>query len=120
MALKTAVLSIEPRFRINYGTRFAFGPGKAELLEQIRDTGSIAQAAKAMEMSYMRAWMLVKSLEKGLSEPLVLRLRGGTAKGGAELTKTGHEVLRLYRELETNTTAATRAVEKKIFALLKK
>ena len=114
------LLSIEPRFRINCGRRFAFGPGKAELLEHIELTGSITEAAKAMGMSYMRAWMLVKSMEKGLAEPLVRKLRGGSSRGGAELTDTGREMIRLYRELEAKTGIAVRELRKKFSRLLKK
>jgi molybdate transport system regulatory protein len=38
------------------------GPGKARLLESIRDTGSISAAAREMEMSYKRAWLLLDSI----------------------------------------------------------
>jgi molybdate transport system regulatory protein len=116
---KSASVSIKPRFLIASGRRFVFGPGKAELLEHITQTGSISQAAKAMGMSYMRAWTLIKSLEDGFAEPLVTRLRGGSARGGAELTETGREVLKLYRELETRTSDATRDLEPRLTALLR-
>ncbi len=43
------------------------GPGKAELLEHIRETGSISAAGRAMGMSYKRAWMLVE--EQGTPLP---------------------------------------------------
>ncbi|MGH8017794.1 MAG: winged helix-turn-helix domain-containing protein [Opitutaceae bacterium] len=109
---------VEPRFRIRYGRRLAFGPGKAGLLEHIERTGSITEAAKAMGMSYMRAWTLVKSMDQGQPEPLVRTARGGRARGGAGLTKTGREVLRLYREMETRATEATREVRSRLGKLL--
>ena len=34
----------------------AMGPGKAELIERIDKSGSISAAARAMGMSYRRAW----------------------------------------------------------------
>ena len=77
------------------------GPGKADLLEQIRDTGSIAAAGRAMSMSYKRAWMLVEEMNAHFAQPLVARTRGGSAGGGAELTETGSRVLSLYRRIET-------------------
>ena len=43
------------------GERF-FGPGRAELLELIHETGSISKAAKAMGMSYKKAWAMVDGL----------------------------------------------------------
>jgi molybdate transport system regulatory protein len=100
-----APLIIEAKIRMNAGRAFAFGPGKADLLARIEATGSISEAAKTMEMSYMRAWQIVKSLEKSFAEPLVLKARGGKTKGGATLSETGREVLRLYREIETSANA---------------
>ena len=100
MPVKPQKFSIESRIRFNYGHRVAFGPGKADMLEQIERTGSISEAAKAMEMSYMRAWTMVKSLDRGFAEPLVVKIRGGSARGGATLSETGRRVLALYREME--------------------
>ncbi|MFA6961924.1 MAG: LysR family transcriptional regulator [Opitutaceae bacterium] len=97
---RTNLLQIAPGLRLNSGRGFAFGPGKAELLEHIAATGSIREAASAMEMSYMRAWTIVRSLEKAFPEPLVIKTRGGSSGGGARVTETGLEVLRLYREME--------------------
>ena len=62
MPAKATPLTIVPSIRVYHGRVFAFGPGKAALLEQIGRTGSISEAAKAMEMSYMKAWKLVKSM----------------------------------------------------------
>ena len=51
---------------------FAIGPGKADLLEGIRDTGSIAAAGRRMKMSYKRAWSLVEAMNVAFREPVVL------------------------------------------------
>jgi molybdate transport system regulatory protein len=75
------------------------GPGKAELLERIRDTGSIAAAGRQMEMSYKRAWMLVEEMNDAFHEPLVISTRGGPGGGGAQLTPTGARVLDLYHQI---------------------
>ncbi|QYZ72023.1 LysR family transcriptional regulator [Neotabrizicola shimadae] len=75
------------------------GPGKAELLERIGETGSISAAGRQMEMSYKRAWMLVEEMNAAFAEPLVASVRGGSGGGGARLTEAGAEVLRLYREV---------------------
>ena len=48
-----------PRIRLLMGDIVALGPGKARLLEAVGETGSIAAAARAMDMSYRRAWLLV-------------------------------------------------------------
>jgi len=85
------------------------GPGKAELLERIGETGSIAAAGRQMEMSYKRAWMLVEEMNAAFAEPLVASVRGGPGGGGARLTEAGAEVLRLYREVVQVAEAAAAA-----------
>ncbi|MCL4189264.1 MAG: LysR family transcriptional regulator [Rhodobacteraceae bacterium] len=76
------------------------GPGKAELLEGIRQTGSIAAAGRRMTMSYKRAWMLVEEMNRAFRDPLVASTRGGAKGGGAQLTEAGEAVLANYRKLE--------------------
>nr|WP_043364511.1 LysR family transcriptional regulator [Belnapia sp. F-4-1] len=78
----------------------AMGPGKAELLEGIRDTGSIAAAGRRMAMSYKRAWFLVEAMNGTFRDPLVEAAKGGTGGGGASLTPLGVTVLAAYRRLE--------------------
>jgi molybdate transport system regulatory protein len=85
----------------------AFGPGKADLLERIRDTGSIAAAGRRMKMSYTRAWGLVEAMNRDFAGPLVRSAKGGAARGGAELTALGAEVLARYRRMQS---ASQRAV----------
>lgn len=88
------------RLRILFGTDAMLGPGKADLLEHIRATGSIAAAGRAMAMSYKRAWSLVEEMNRAFRAPLVDSSRGGAKGGGAHLTETGEEVLANYRALE--------------------
>jgi molybdate transport system regulatory protein len=78
----------------------AFGPGKAELLEHIAAEGSISKAAKAMDMSYSRAWQLVEGMNTAFRKPLVEASTGGRKGGGAVLTKAGEEILELFRKME--------------------
>src|SRR5262249_13134440 len=78
------------------------GPGKARLLESIRDTGSISAAARDMGMSYKRAWLLLDSMNQAFSDPVAKAAPGGACGGGASLTPLGAEVLarydRIYRQ----------------------
>jgi molybdate transport system regulatory protein len=94
--------STDPRLsiRIVFGEEAMLGPGKADLLEGIRDTGSIAAAGRTMSMSYKRAWMLVEEMNRAFREPLVESTRGGAKGGGARLTVAGEAVLANYRQLE--------------------
>lgn len=97
-----------PRFRIRlvFGPDEMMGPGKAELLERIQRTGSIAAAGREMGMSYKRAWQLVETLNAMFRSPLVERSRGGARGGGAQITETGLAVLEEYRAIELKARAA--------------
>jgi molybdate transport system regulatory protein len=69
------------------------GPGKIKLLESIRDTGSISAAARDMGMSYKRAGLLLDSINRAFTEPVVTAAPGGAGGGGASLTAFGAAVL---------------------------
>lgn len=89
-----------PRLRVYVQEEIALGPGKAELLGHIAGTGSLSEAARRMEMSYMKAWLLVQVMNRCFKSPLVTLERGGSSGGGARLTPAGEEVLSLYRTME--------------------
>jgi molybdate transport system regulatory protein len=59
------------RVSIVFESGARIGPGKAKLLESIRDTGSISAAAREMGMSYKRAWLLLDSINQAFTEPVV-------------------------------------------------
>ena len=84
----------------------AMGPGKAELIVRIRQTGSISAAARAMGMSYRRAWQLVEALNETYRQPVITTAIGGTRGGGARVTAFGERVLALYRAMEDKASAA--------------
>jgi molybdate transport system regulatory protein len=106
-------------FRIYLGDEIALGPGKAELLRHIAETGSISEAARRMEMSYNRAWLLVRTMNRCFKQPLVLATRGGDKHGGAQLSPFGKEILRLYQRLESRFVSATRQPLHQILSRLK-
>jgi molybdate transport system regulatory protein len=92
--------------RLELGPDIAIGPGKADLLAGIAETGSIAAAARRMGMSYKRAWLLVETMNGCFRAPLVIAARGGKGAGGARLTAEGEAVLRAYRSLQRAAEAA--------------
>lgn len=98
--MKTGNKTTGVRLRIVLQPDIAIGPGKADLLEGIKKTGSIAAAGRQMRMSYKRAWTLVESMNACFKDPLVQTNRGGNARGGAQLTQTGDQVLTIYRGME--------------------
>ncbi len=88
------------RLRLAVGGTTVLGPGRADLLEHIQATGSIAAAGRQMRMSYKRAWALVEAMNGLFSAPLVQAVKGGAGGGGASLTEMGVLVLAAYRGLE--------------------
>ena len=85
------------------------GPGKIALLEAISKTGSITAAARSMNMSYRRAWVLVDEINKLLNEPAVATEQVGARGGGAILTPVGRKTIQLYHSIEMHTRAAARS-----------
>ncbi len=108
-------LAIQPRLRVRVGNEIALGPGKVELLELLRQTGSISEAAKQMGVSYMRAWTLIRTMNACFREPLVIAVRGGSkGGGGATLTETGFAALALYHQMDAQCLKATQPVWKRL------
>jgi molybdate transport system regulatory protein len=107
---------VMPRIRIvdREDSTIALGPGKADLLEAIDRNGSIRAAAEALEMSYMRAWTLVRTMNAAFASPLVEKTRGGTQQGGARLTPRGRDVLAAYRAMEKTAARAIAAEWRKL------
>jgi molybdate transport system regulatory protein len=88
------------RFRIDFAEYCFVGPGKIDLLEAIKDSGSLSQAARNLGMSYRRAWLLIDSFKAGFSEPVTSATTGGRGGGGVTLTKFGEGLVDSYRALE--------------------
>lgn len=100
--------------RLDLGPGRALGPGKIGLLENIRDLGSISAAARAMKMSYRRAWLLIENLNASFDRPVIDASTGGKHGGGATLTRFGQEVIDRYRDMEA-TAEKTMAAHLKAF-----
>lgn len=94
------------RLRVVFADGSMIGPGKADLLELIAETGSISAAGRRLGMSYKRAWTLVETMNTIFREPLVTRTRGGVTGGGAVLTAAGRRALEHYRRLQNLAGAA--------------
>ena len=94
------------RLRIVLREEVALGPGRADLLQRIRELGSIAAAGRSLGMSYKRAWTLVNSTSSEFGAPVVAAVAGGTSGGKAQLTDLGLEILELYRRVEVKAAEA--------------
>jgi molybdate transport system regulatory protein len=102
----TSTNDVHPRIRVYHGEEIALGPGKVDLLEAIESAGTLAEAARRLGMSYMRAWKLLRTMNACFREPLVDTARGGAAHGHATLTPTGRAALALYRRMEAESRRA--------------
>jgi molybdate transport system regulatory protein len=91
------------------GQEIAFGPGKIELLRQVGEGHSISSAARALGMTYKRAWLLIDTLNRGFAKPVVETSSGGKGGGGARLTPLGEELVARYQALDAKLKAAAQA-----------
>ena len=81
------------KLRMYFDAEAMLGPGKADLLKGIQETGSISAAGRRIGMSYKRACILIDTLNRYFREPLVISAVGGKSGGSASLTPLGIEVL---------------------------
>ena len=88
--------------RIEFGPDQRIGPGKVHLLELVAQTGSISAAAREMDMSYRRAWLLLDEMNRMFKEPVIAAVTGGAHGGGAQLTELGETVIATYRAIEAD------------------
>jgi molybdate transport system regulatory protein len=73
--------------------------GRVVLLERIREVGSIAAAARSMDMAYSHAWSLVADMNRLAGQELVSRTFGGKHGGRAWLTPAGEETVAQFWSL---------------------
>jgi molybdate transport system regulatory protein len=106
------------RMRVTMGDVIAIGPGKIALIEAISETGSITAAAKSLDMSYRRAWLLLDELNRALKKPAVDSAKGGQHGGGSALTDTGLQLIALYRRIEQTAASACQADLAKLTGLI--
>jgi molybdate transport system regulatory protein len=118
MSNSAGILKVQ--LRLMTGDEIAFGPGKADLLQAIQDTGSIAAAGRQLGMSYRRAWLLVDTMNRCFSAPLVESAVGGPGGGGARVSELGQAVLAKYRALQHEVEAAAASHMQQLQAFLKK
>lgn len=72
---------------------------RVELLEHIDRCGSLAEAARKMNVPYKTAWYKLKEMQSAMGVDLVVTQSGGPSGGGARLTANGLEVVRAFHRL---------------------
>lgn len=91
---------LEARLWMKKSNKNYLGKGRIELLERIREHGSIHAAAKAMKMSYKAAWDSVDAMNNLSETPLDEKVSGGKGGGGTFLTAKGEEVIAAFHNLQ--------------------
>ncbi len=102
--------------KVDFGNELKLGAGKVRLLELVLDEGSISAAARKMNMSYRRAWLLMDELNHMFGRDVIETAAGGSGGGGAKVTEFGIQVILVFRDLEND---ANVLVQKRIATLLK-
>ncbi|MDF2116224.1 winged helix-turn-helix domain-containing protein [Roseiarcaceae bacterium H3SJ34-1] len=105
--------------RIDFGDGSRLGPGKIQLLELVDTCGSITAAAKKMDMSYRRAWLLIDELNGMFESDLVETRPGGRGGGNARLSVLGRAVVQLYRALENDALGSSSPRMKELSKLMR-
>ena len=95
------------------------GPGKIALLKAIQKEHSLSQAAKSINLSYRRAWLLIRELNEILKGPVLISKAGGQSGGGSELTTMANQIIDVYEQLSREAEEATEATRESIASLLK-
>jgi molybdate transport system regulatory protein len=90
------------------------GIGRVRLLENIRATGSITNAAKVMKMSYRQAWQMVEDMNNASEKLLVEKTLGGKGGGGARVTEAGEKAIKLFYKLEEKMSGFSKELGEKM------
>ncbi len=96
----TEIQNPKAAIKIEFANDLKLGRGKIRLLELVGETGSISAAARKMNMSYRRAWLLMDELNHMFGRDVIETAAGGSGGGGAHVTDFGMRVIQVFRELE--------------------
>ncbi|MBK7223439.1 MAG: LysR family transcriptional regulator [Saprospiraceae bacterium] len=91
--------SLQARMIVQLNGENFLGPGRIELLEKIKSTGSISEASRLMGMSYRKALHVIDRMNQVYGHDLVQTWKGGAEKGGAKITEMGEILIARYQEV---------------------
>jgi len=100
------MIPVHIKIRIPHEGLYAFGPGKAALLEAIGRCHSIAAAGRGLGLSYSKTRRMLDELNQSFRHPLVASVRGGAHGGGARVTPAGRALLATFRSMEARARGA--------------
>jgi len=91
------MIEVEAQISIKRDGITFLNPVKTELLNEIKQNGSLSAAAKKLKISYQHAWTMIEEINRTAPEPLVMKQRGGTNGGGAEISEYGKRIMKEYQ-----------------------
>ncbi|MBT9568377.1 MAG: LysR family transcriptional regulator [Thiobacillus sp.] len=103
IAPKIGRLKADGRFWLTLDGKNFLGRGRVELLQRIRETGSISKAAKAMKMSYKAAWDAVDAMNVSWESVLVI-----SDPTGSHLTPNAERLIEAFQKAEARHAAFMR------------
>lgn len=93
-----------------------FGPGTAQLMHLIDQTGAIQDACSKMGLSYSKGSKMIKAVEDQLGVVIAQRWTGGSGGGGTSLTEDGKRLLKNYQEMIKRVNEATERIYEECFS----
>jgi molybdate transport system regulatory protein len=91
---------ITAAIKVDFGDGLRLGAGKIRLLTLVGESGSISAAARSMDMSYRRAWLLIAEMNAMFDRPVVETSAGGSGGGGAKITEHGQKLIAVFAALQ--------------------
>lgn len=92
-----------------------FGPGVVTLINFTKELESLNAAAKKMNLSYTKAYKMIKNAESAMHLKLLDRKIGGSNGGGSTLTPECINFLKNYEAFEKELKEHTELLFKKYF-----
>src|SRR5690554_3088567 len=89
-------LKMESKFWISINGEKVLGKGPVILLKEVERLGSLSKASKEIDMSYSKAWSIIRRAEKLLGFPLLETEVGGLSGGGSQLTTNARLLIENY------------------------
>ena len=110
MAARKSTQPLLPRVKVwlEIGGEYVFGWGICEILQAVRESGSIKDAAAQLGKSYRYVWGRVKEAESALGEPLVATRVGGVIEQRSDLTPLASQLIEDYAEFRQRMHAVAR------------
>jgi molybdate transport system regulatory protein len=95
---------MEPRAKlwVERDGKLVLSDYRVRLLQLVDETGSLAEAASRMGLSYRRAWGKVREIEANLGTKLVASAAGGSGGGGSRLTPEGRRLVAMFARFRSS------------------